>query len=117
MSGRPWLEALKKSATKEVSESSSHEREKLSNAPGKALTKPTKLSRPAGEVQNVTDIRTARALWGEAEHRLLAAGWSPKERCGPLGLTIWANPKTGFYCSQEVALYRMDQSTDTEGEA
>lgn len=117
MSGRPWLETLKKSATKEVSESSSYEREKLSNAPGKALTKPTKLSCPAGEVQNVTAIRTACALWGEAERRLLAAGWEPKERCGPLGLTIWANPETGFYYSQEIALHRLNQSTDTEGKA
>ncbi len=56
----------------------------------------------------VTDIQTARALRGEDERRLLAAGWSPKERCGPLELTIWANPETGFYCSREVALHRLD---------
>jgi len=52
---------------------------------------------------NVTDINTARA--GEAlrdpgERRLIAAGWTPKARCGPLGLTIWQHHETGFYCSR-----------------
>ncbi len=37
--------------------------------------------------------------------RLLAAGWKPKERGR---LLIWANPETGFYCSQEVALHRLE---------
>ena len=41
--------------------------------------------------------------------RELAAGWSPKERCGPLGLTIWANPETGFYSPQESALHRLNE--------
>lgn len=43
------------------------------------------------------------------ERRLLAAGWTPKERCGPLRLTIWAKPETGFYYCQEVALHRLGQ--------
>ncbi len=54
------------------------------------------------------DFDIARAARGEDERRLLAAGWSPKDRCGPLELTIWAAPETGFYCSQEVALHRLD---------
>ncbi len=32
------------------------------------------------------------------------AGWKPKERGGHL---IWANPETGFYSSQEMALHRL----------
>lgn len=60
----------------------------------------------------VTDISTARAVPdgpdGPDERRLIAAGWTPKDRCGPLGLTIWANPETGFYCGQEVALHRLE---------
>jgi len=43
------------------------------------------------------------------ERRLLAAGWTPKERCGPLELTICAHPETGFYYSQEVALHCIGQ--------
>ncbi len=61
----------------------------------------------------VTDINTARVLQGEDERRLLAAGWSPRERCGPLEKTIWANPETGFYFSQEVALHSLDQRSET----
>jgi hypothetical protein len=57
----------------------------------------------------VVNIDTARVPRTEDERRLLAAGWLPKERCGPLELTIWANPATGFYCSQEVALHRLMQ--------
>lgn len=61
----------------------------------------------------VTNIRTASALRDEDERRLLlAAGWSPKERCGPLELTIWANPETGFYCSQEMALHSTGQRAE-----
>jgi len=59
------------------------------------------------------NINTARTKsWGEDEHRLLAAGWSPKERCGPLGLTIWANPETGFFSSQESALHRLNERNE-----
>src|SRR5215207_5034440 len=56
----------------------------------------------------LVDTQTAekvRGSWGEEERRLIAAGWEPKERGG---LVIWANPETGFYCSQEVALYRLE---------
>lgn len=58
------------------------------------------------EPSPVADLRTASTTSGEDERRLIAAGWEPKERCG---LVIWAHPKTGFYCSQEVALLRLTQ--------
>jgi len=55
---------------------------------------------------SVTDINTARTIQrGPDERRLIAAGWEPKER---MGLVIWANPETGFWCSREVALHRLD---------
>ena len=77
----------------------------------------TKAKKAPGEEQHpapVTDIRTARAIPNSPdEHRLLAAGWVPKEGCGPLGLTIWANPETGFYCCQEVALHRLERKAAT----
>ena len=69
----------------------------------------TKAKKAPGEEQQpapVTDIRTAGTIPNSPdERRLLAAGWEPKER---MGLTIWANPDTGFYCSQGVALHRLD---------
>ena len=37
--------------------------------------------------------------------KLLSAGWKPKERGE---LVIWANPETGFYYSQEVALHFLE---------
>jgi hypothetical protein len=63
---------------------------------------------PADVPPPLVDTQTAekvRGSWGEEERRLIAAGWEPKERGG---LVIWANPETGFYCSQEVALYRLE---------
>lgn len=57
----------------------------------------------------VTDISTARTLQRDPdERRLIAAGWTPKDRCGPLKLTIWAHPETGFYSSRDAALHRLD---------
>ena len=63
---------------------------------------------PADVPPPLVDTQTAekvRGSWGEEERRLIAAGWEPKERGG---LVIWANPETGFYYSQEVALYRLE---------
>lgn len=75
---------------------------------------------PAPSASPITNIRTARAKTPrtEDERCLLAAGWSPKERCGPLNLTIWVDPETGFYCSQEIALHRLgrDVSAGAGGE-
>ncbi len=53
----------------------------------------------------VTGVPNPLKLRGGGERRLVAAGWEPKERGG---LVIWANPDTGFYCSQEVALHRLE---------
>jgi hypothetical protein len=100
---RPWLEALKEHCDRRGQEQEETREAVFADAPGDQLTKPTKAPAPA------VDIKSARTRsWGEDESRLIATGWSPKERCGPLGLTIWANPETGFYCSREVALHRMD---------
>ena len=62
---------------------------------------------------NVTDINAARTTQRDTtdERRLIAAGWTPKDRCGPLSLTIWQHPDTGFYSSREVALRRLDNPT------
>ena len=70
---------------------------------------------PASPASPVADMRTARAKTSrtEDERRLLATGWSPKDSCGPLNLTIWADPSTGFYCSQEIALHRLHQRNGT----
>ena len=68
---------------------------------------------PAGELSGqdraaLAEVKPALlrmlALKADEERRLLAAGWSPKERGG---LVIWANPETGFYCSRDVALHRL----------
>ena len=78
---------------------------------------PRKEQASASSLRTLVDIRTARPIQRDpAERRLIAAGWTPKDRCGPLELTIWANPETGFYCSQEVALHRLDQHNGTRGE-
>src|SRR5918995_1447495 len=61
-----------------------------------------KESPPLVDTQSAEKVRGS---WEEEERRLIAAGWEPKERGG---LLIWANPETGFYCSQEVALYRLE---------
>ena len=107
MNNRPWLEALKKSVAEEASEEPDRQPKETSKAPGGALTKPARLSQSADETQDVTDTWTAGvvSIRGEDERRLIAAGWEPKERCG---LIIWASPETGFYCSQEVALHRLE---------
>ena len=107
MNNRPWLEALKKSVAEEVSEEPDCQPKETSKAPDGALTKPTILSQSACETQYVTDARTAGvdSISGEDERRLIEVGWEPKERCG---LIIWANPETGFYFSQEVALHRLE---------
>ena len=107
MSGRPWLEALKRGVAEEAPRAPALPSEEPTDAPGGELSKPPELSRrEPGEARNVTEISTPRAGFarGEDERRLLTAGWSPKERCE---MTLWENPDTGFYCSQEVALIRL----------
>jgi hypothetical protein len=64
---------------------------------------------PADELDQVVEVQTSEEAsdpWGEEERSLIAAGWKHKERGG---LIIWANPQTGFYCSQEMALYCLER--------
>ncbi len=102
MSARPWLEALK-DTMREGSASTDETPEKISETlPLAGCESPTNVPPP------VVDMQTAEKLrgpWGEEERNLIAAGWKPKERGG---LVIWANPETGFYCSQKVALHRLE---------
>lgn len=53
---------------------------------------------PPAPVVELPAIRTAP---GAEALELEAAGWEPKERCGK---TIWANPQTGLWYSEEMAL-------------
>jgi len=105
MSGKLWLEALKVT----IRERCTHT-EKLSEKILEALPSEgcERCECPADVPPPLVDTQTAEKVsgsWGEEERRLIAAGWEPKERGG---LVIWANPETGFYCSQEVALYRLE---------
>jgi hypothetical protein len=102
MSGRPWLEALKASM-REHGADTDKPLEKISETlPPEGCER---CKSPAEVPPPVVDMQTAeevRGPWGEEERKLIAAGWKPKERGR---LVIWANPKTGFYYSQEVALH------------
>lgn len=97
-----WLDALKVT----LEEEPRRPREDSHEPRPSTMQKVQKPREEAGG--EVVDIRTARAPRDGDERRLLAAGWRPKHGCGPLGITIWASPETGFYCSQEVALHRLD---------
>lgn len=102
MSGRPWLEALK-ATMRERDPDTEETLEKISEA-----LRLEGCESPADEPTPDVDIQTAkkvRGSWREEERRLIVAGWKPKERGGFL---IWANPKTGFYFSQEIALHRLE---------
>ena len=98
MGGRPWLEALKEHSIRRDQDQEETREAVFADAPGGEPTKPTKVPAP------VANMRTTRAPRDGDERRLIAAGWTPKER---LGLVIWANPESGFYCSREVALHRL----------
>ena len=82
---------------------------KRAEASAKEATQAKEVLEPERPPVSIMDIATARASLANSpdERRLLAAGWEPKER---MGLVIWANPETGFYCSREVALHRLDES-------
>ncbi len=102
MSARPWLEALK-ATIRERSADTVRLPEKISETLPpegcKRCKSPADVPTPVVDTQTTEKVR---ASWGEQECRLIAAGWKPKERGG---LVIWANPKTGFYYSEEVALH------------
>jgi hypothetical protein len=103
MSSRPWLEALK-DAMREGCADFDETPQKISESlPSKGCESLADGPMP------LVDMQTAEKLsgsWGEEERGLIAAGWKPKERGG---LVIWANPETGFYYSQEVALHLLKQ--------
>jgi hypothetical protein len=106
MSGRPWLEALK-DAMREGSADIDETPEKISEAlPSEGCERcesPADVSPPVKDTQTVERVRGS---WREEEHRLVAAGWKPKERGG---LVIWENPETGFFFSQAVALHLLQR--------
>ena len=102
MSARPWLEALK-DTMRERSTRTYESAEKMSEAlPVEGRERCKSLTDEPTSVVNIQPAEKVGSSWGEEERMLIAAGWTPKERSG---LVIWANPETGFYCSQEVALH------------
>ena len=109
MSARPWLEALKatiREGSANIDETSEKISESLPSEGCERCESPADVPAPVVETQAIDEVS---APWGEEERGLIAAGWKPKERGG---LVIWANPKTGFYCSQEVALHRLMRGDD-----
>ena len=104
MSGRPWLEALKTTIRERSADPDETQENKSETLPLEGCERCKSLSNVLTPVADVRTTEKVHGPWGEEERRLIAAGWKPKERGG---LVIWANPETGFYCSQEVALHRL----------
>lgn len=103
MAARPWLEVLKERSNRRDQRPETRDvifADTLDNE----LPKLTKAPAP------FTSLNTVRPPWDEDQRRLLAARWTPKDHCGPKELAIWANPDTGFYYSQEIALHCLGQS-------
>ena len=63
----------------------------------------------AKEDRNLAEVGYTPNTTDPETRKLLAAGWEPKERCRK---TIWESPDTGFYYSQEMALYLLKKSTE-----
>lgn len=101
MSGRPWLEALRTNA-RERDADTDKTPENISEA--SRLGGCERRESLAGGPTPVV-VEKMRGPWGDDEHRLIAAGWEPKERCGK---TIWKRPDNGFYFSQEAAAHFLD---------
>lgn len=97
---KSWLDALKET----LEEKPQLPRENSENLKATTVQNVRKSEEKAGG--EGIDINTTYVPRTEDERHLLADGWSPKER---MGLTIWANPESGFYFSQEVALHYLDQ--------
>ena len=102
MSGRPWLEALKAKMREQGADTDKPPGKMLEALPPEGCERLANAPSPSGDLRTVAKVRGS---WGEEERRLMDAGWKPKERGGYL---IWANPETGFYCSQKVALHRIE---------
>ncbi len=96
--GKSWLEALKET----IEEKPSLQRGELREPTPSTM-------RNVQKVGDVVSIAAARPTPRDPdERRLLNAGWTPLDGCGPRKLTIWAHPETGFYSSQEIALHCLD---------
>ncbi len=66
-----------------------------------------------GVADNQT-IQQQRPIHLDTEgHKLLAAGFEPKERSGRI---IWQRPDTGFWVSQEMALHLSESNRREEGQ-
>ena len=104
MSGRPWLETLKATMRERHADTDTPPEKISETLPSEGCERCESLPDEATPVVDVRTDEKVRGSWGEEERRLIAASWKPKERGG---LIIWANPETGFYFSQEVALHRL----------
>jgi hypothetical protein len=60
----------------------------------------------AREDRNLAETVCMRPTSDLEAHKLLAAGWEPKKRCGKL---IWKHPDNGFYYLQEMAAHFSDR--------
>lgn len=106
MSARPWLEALKGTIRERSADTGETPEENTEALPLEGCKRCESLGDAPPPALDIRVAEKVRSSWGEEERGLMAAGWKPKERGG---LVIWANPETGFYCSQEVALHRLKQ--------
>jgi len=105
MSGRPWLEALKATVRARDADTDETPENKSEALPPEGCERCETLADVPPPVVDMQTAEKVRGSWGDEERRLIAAGWKPKERGG---LVVWAHPETGFYCSQEVALHRLE---------
>ena len=105
MSGRPWLEALKVTLRERGADTDKPPEKILEVIPSEGCERCESSADVPPPLVNMQTAEKVRDSWGEEERGLIDAGWEPKER---VGLVIWANPETGFYYSQEVALYRLE---------
>ncbi len=106
MSSRPWLETLKASMRERGADTDKPPEKISETLPPEGCERCESL---ADGPMPVVDMQTAEKLsgsWGVEERGLIAAGWKPKERGR---LVIWANPESGFYYSQEVALHLLQR--------
>jgi hypothetical protein len=102
MSGRPWLEALKVMMRERSADTHEAPKKISKTLPLEGCERCKSLADGATRAMDTRIAEKVRGSWEEEERNLIAASWQPKERDG---LLIWANPETGFYYSQEVALH------------
>jgi hypothetical protein len=105
MSGRPWLEAPKATMREQGADADKSPEKTLEALPPERCERCKRLADAPTPSDDLRTIPKVHGSWGEEERRLMDAGWKPKERGGRL---ILANSETGFYCSQKVALHRIE---------